>query len=355
MSVIEAALPMSLDEVTAPWLTSVLSARYPGVVVTRLVLSGQIGGTATKVRLELEYNEAGAKYGLPASAWLKGGFETHVYAHAPTYIAEARFFEEWAPKMSINIPKSYWSGVDGDRQGLVLLEDLADRGATYGRSTNPLTPDQALAVMNERGKMHARFWNDPQLATLRSYTDRFAGANHFMDKLTKPEVYGPHTETARFATAPARLKDPQVYRAVMEALYAITDQGAQTLNQGDSHLGNVFFEADGTVGILDWQAYIRASFMCDTAYFLPGALTVEDRRRHEQDLLKQYLEGLKAQGVKDVPGWDEAWLLYRKYVIHGFAWSVTTVDFHPEDVIMAYAERYGAVAEDLETLKALGV
>jgi aminoglycoside phosphotransferase (APT) family kinase protein len=141
----------------------------------------------------------------------------------------------------------------------------------------------------------------------------------------------------------------------MEALYRITDEGPQCFNQGDAHLGNVFFERDGTPGLLDWQAYIRCHGMVDATYFLIGAVTIEDRRRHERELIAHYLESLAAHGVKAPPSFDEAWLAYRSYALHGFAWTMTTGEFHPEDVIMAYAHRYGAAAGDLETLKALGI
>jgi hypothetical protein len=95
--------------------------------------------------------------------------------------------------------------------------------------------------------------------------------------------------------------------------------------------------------------------MVDVAYFLIGAIGIEDRRQHERDLIAGYLDSLKRHGVKAPPSFDQAWLDYRRFALHGFAWTMTTGEFHPEDVIQAYADRYGAAAGDLESLKALGV
>ena len=353
---VEAPLPRTLEAVTPTWLSEAIAANYPGAAVTDFRTAGEIDGTASKVRLALTYNDKGREYGLPSSVWLKGGFEGRAFGNAATFVAEAKFFADWAPLLPINIPKAYYAGIDPTgEQGLVIIEDLDLRAATYGRSTNPLTLDQAAAVLDVRAQGHAALWESPKIANLRSYADRFAGANHWIAEMTKPGVYEHWLDTPRFMHVPKELHDPHTYAAGMTALYGFSAQGAQTFNQGDSHVGNVFFEADGRAGILDWQAYIRCNGMVDIAYFLIGAITIADRGKHERDLLKGYLEALKKYGVKAPPSFDEAWLAYRRFALHGFAWTMTTPEFHPEDVIQAYAERYGAAAEELETLKALGV
>ena len=71
MKLAEAPLPRSLDRVTPAWLTEALAVNYPGTAVTGFSVAGEINGTASKVRLALEYNETGLSYGLPLSAWLK--------------------------------------------------------------------------------------------------------------------------------------------------------------------------------------------------------------------------------------------------------------------------------------------
>lgn len=352
----EAPLPRSLDQVTPAWLTEALALNHPGTVVTGFGVAGAIDGTASKVRLSLDYNEAGRAHGLPSSAWLKGGFEGRAFGNAPTFVAEARFFTDWAPHLPINMPRAYYAGVDPTgEQGLVLIEDLDLRGATYGRSTAPLTPEAAARVLDVRARVHAALWESPRIAGLRTYRDRFAGANHWVAQMTAPGVYERWLETPRFAHVPKALHDPHAYAAGMAALYDFTERGPLCFNQGDAHLGNIYFEADGTPGILDWQAYVRCNAMVDTAYFLIGAIAIDDRRRHERDLIAGYLDSLARHGVTAPPRFDAAWLDYRRFALHGFAWTMTTAEFHPEDVIQAYADRYGAAAGDLDTLAALGV
>ena len=73
----DSSLPLRIEDITADWLTTILSERYPDTVVTEVHVGTVIAGTATKVRLLLAYNDAGHRHRLPATMWLKGGFIRH--------------------------------------------------------------------------------------------------------------------------------------------------------------------------------------------------------------------------------------------------------------------------------------
>jgi Protein of unknown function (DUF1679) len=49
--------------------------------------------------------------------------------------------------------------------------------------------------------------------------------------------------------------------------------------------------------VLDWQATAAGSPLYDVASLLGGSLTVEERRAHETDILKEYAHGLRSRGV----------------------------------------------------------
>jgi aminoglycoside phosphotransferase (APT) family kinase protein len=61
---------------------------------------------------------------------------------------------------------------------------------------------------------------------------------------------------------------------------------------GDPHIGNTYLLPSGEVGFLDWQVARRGNWSLDLGYFLQGALTLEDRRRSERDLLAEYRDSL---------------------------------------------------------------
>jgi hypothetical protein len=333
-----------------------LAEAYPGTVVERVEFKDSIGGTASKVRLSLTYNDVGNASGLPSSAWLKGGFESHGFAHSASYVAEARFFGRWAKEIPINIPRSWWQAeADDGSQGLVLLEDLDDRGARYGRCTLPASLDEARRVLALLARLHGWLWDSAVLGSLRSYTDRFAAADYWLDKFLDPEHFVPLASGPRGTNAPSVLRTPDGMRSAIRAMWSFTTEHARAMCHGDCHIGNTFFEPDGAAGLLDWQAYLRGDPMLDVVYFLGGALDTDVRRQHEKELIRFYLDELAAAGVCNPPGFDQAWLSYRRYAPHGFLWVATPLVMQPEEISRTYALRYGALCADLDTLGALGV
>ena len=61
---------------------------------------------------------------------------------------------------------------------------------------------------------------------------------------------------------------------------------------------------DGEVGFLDWQMARRGNWSLDLGYFLQGALTIEDRRRSERELLEEY-RGALTLPAAEMPSAEE--------------------------------------------------
>ena len=124
----------------------------------------------------------------------------------------------------------------------------------------------------------------------------------------------------------------------------------QTLLHGDPHIGNTYLLPSGEVGFLDWQVARRGNWSLDLGYFLQGALTVEDRRRSERDLLAEYRDSLGLP-ADELPSTEEIWLRYRASVAHGLTlWLVTASagEWQRTDVSVALAQRYSFAYADLE-------
>ena len=68
---------------------------------------------------------------------------------------------------------------------------------------------------------------------------------------------------------------------------------------------------DGTCTVVDWQTLGLGPAMRDAAYFIGGALPVEERRAHEESLLRAYHDELLAQGVAGF-SWEQCWEEYRR-------------------------------------------
>ncbi|MCK9540818.1 MAG: ecdysteroid 22-kinase family protein [Novosphingobium sp.] len=346
-------LPRSPDGLTAEWLTAALQERYPGVEVTALRHGRTVGGTGTKIQLLPEYNAAGCAAGLPAALYAKGGFEWHEVAFANSYIAEAIFYADWAPRITANIPRCHYAGHD-EGQGIVLIEDLGLRPATFGGGrVEPLDVDTVAQVVRLLAAIHAATWNAPGLGTLRTLGQR-VGTN-FIDHFLAPEYYAQCLSEPRGAFIPVEFHDPARMLAGLRANWAQAETGPQSFCHGDAHMGNLFFEADGTPGLLDFQAYVRTGPLHDVSYHVVGSLAPEERRAHERELLRLYLVELARLGVSGMWDEEEAWLRFRQHTMHGLLWFATPEAMQPAAIVAAHGERFGKAARDYGLAALLGV
>jgi aminoglycoside phosphotransferase (APT) family kinase protein len=130
----------------------------------------------------------------------------------------------------------------------------------------------------------------------------------------------------------------------------------QTLLHGDPHIGNTYVLPDDDVGFLDWQMVRRGNWSLDLGYFLQGALTIDERRRNERELLDEYLSTLTLP-ADEKPSADEVLLRYRASVAHGLAIWMATLSggdaWQSPEICLALAQRYAAAFTDLETPAAI--
>jgi hypothetical protein len=351
----DSSLPLRIEDITADWLTTILSERYPDTVVTEVHVGTVIAGTATKVRLLLAYNDAGHRHRLPATMWLKGGFIRHQYTYDQSFVAEARFFTDWADGFAINIPRAYWAGWEDGVQGLVLMEDLAARNVVFGNAVRPITVDQQAQTLDLLATMHARWWQSPDLKALKNFSTVWQASDRVVMQMLEPAYFAQCMAGRRCEAIAGPYRDRDRVLAGLRAQWQKSLDIPQCFSHGDAHLGNMFFETDGTPGFLDWQAWQEGPYMHDVAYSIIGNLTVDDRRAHQHDLLAGYVAALQRHGVQKLPSHEEVWQAYRRHAMHGFMWAFTPVQMQPEDIVTAEGDRFGTAVRDLDTFGALGV
>jgi aminoglycoside phosphotransferase (APT) family kinase protein len=153
---------------------------------------------------------------------------------------------------------------------------------------------------------------------------------------------------------PAGVDDRERIARGIQALWQRDAEGTLCMTHGDAHVGNTYIDADGDPGFLDWQCIGRAPSLYDVAYFVIGALDVEDRRSTEEQLLRHYLRVLGADGGPEL-SFDEAWLDYQRYALHGFFWALTPPVMQTPARVRAMADRYTAAIADHDSLSLLGV
>lgn len=357
-------LPLQVEDITPSWLTSALARSHEGVAVESLAIDDVMYGTATKVRVRLAYNATGRELGLPESLIVKGGFVPE-YRNLNAYIYEyeAKFFKEVHPCLRANVPACFYSETESrSGQSIVILEDLRSREVEFCRVQRTLTFAQAAANLDAQARWHAQFWQSPalesdgELAWLASQDplpDGESGTYHWGQ--LKPEVFARYTQLPRGAAVPKRFHDRDWMERALLDLRAFDRIGPMTFLHGDVHLGNLYFDRDGTPGFLDWQSYRRGPWAHDVTYFLISALDIADRPRWERALLEYYLERLAFHGVNNPPSIESALDAYRRHIVYGlFFWLVNPVEWQVEVNNCAVAPRFAMAELDHEIHDLMG-
>jgi aminoglycoside phosphotransferase (APT) family kinase protein len=167
--------------------------------------------------------------------------------------------------------------------------------------------------------------------------------------------YGLDNHRGRIRDAFAEIAE--LYIARRAELQALWVEGPRTVIHGDPHLGNLF-DDHGRVGFLDWGIVSVSTPMRDVGYFLTMAMDPGERRAHERDLLRHYLEVREVLGGSPIDG-DEAWFRHRLHAAYTVPASCQVVTF-PDDITEerrafadAFLERSQSCVEDLDALGAL--
>ena len=140
-------MPETLEGITADWLTRALEIDYPGTVVTSATPGSSVRATGTKLRLLLDYNDAGHAHRLPPTMWFKSGLEPHSDHVRSSHEREGLFYSQIAPHGLINAPKGYFAEVDDRGFAGQLIEDLLARNARFGSEARPVGTDAAAQTL----------------------------------------------------------------------------------------------------------------------------------------------------------------------------------------------------------------
>src|ERR1700754_354438 len=352
MTVAELSIPQGWEEITAEWMTAALGDHSPGVEVDDVAVMLRDDGPNRRARLQLTYS-AGAG---PATVFAKAVDPEHADLVALTsgLYHEPRLFSSGVV-LPLDHPTVYTAILDEDRRDfLMIMEDVVARGAEPRDSTRPITVAQVASGVRGLARMHSRYWgerltSDPLRAWVEPFV-AFAGLEY-------APLHIAHERLGETVAAEIlALSGTDLFVDIWARYIGTLTEAPQTLLHGDPHIGNTYVLPDDTVGFLDWQMVRRGNFALDLGYFLQGALTIDDRRRSERDLIEEY-RGALSLPADEMPSADEVWLRYRASVAHGLAIWMATLSggdaWQGADICLALAQRDAAAFVDLETRTAL--
>jgi hypothetical protein len=355
-------VPISPRAITPEWLTAAMCSKTPGGAVNKIDVQLSSAGTHERHRLRVTYNEEGRKAGLPTSIFTKSmptivtrmvaGFNGHARV-------EGRFYSDVRPLLNIEAPICYYSAYDKSSfTGIHLLEDLvASKSATFCNSETDVTRSMAEDMVALLAALHGRFYgvisDNPNFRWLADYPTWFSIGAQKM----RMEYHTARALDAAASLIPHNLmqRRREIWPATLRGLEIHRTQPNVFLHS-DVHIGNWYRTGSGRMGLCDWQCPSRGHWARDFAYAVSAALTPENRRRWERELLALYLDRLAANGGETID-LDRAFNCYRQQLLHAFAmWTITLrhspflPSMQPKATTLEMLKRMAVAMDDLDAL-----
>lgn len=328
------------DEITSDWLSAALGRSGLEVAGVERIGTGQMslsfrvsfGAETVVVKLAAEDpTSRGTGVGLGA------------------YLREISFYEHLAARIGDPLPGCLLAEYDQAEGWFTLvLEEVT--GAQQGDQVAGCTPGEARLAMVELARVHA-----PVLGDLALGTSAWLNQPNPLNQALLTQLLPMFLERYADRIAPEHVP-------VLERFVASADGWEQDVRppiglvHGDYRLDNLLFTGEGCK-VVDWQTVSWGPAMRDASYFLGGGLTVEDRRAHEEELVRAYHEEVLRHGVTGFT-WAQCWEEYRRQVFHNLTMAiaasiVTQRTDRGDDMFMAVTARSCQQALDLGSLDLL--
>jgi hypothetical protein len=340
-------VPRTPADITAAWLSELLGRR-----VDELAVCDEEHGTATRARLALTGDD------VPATVFVKSTPTRpiervfhNIYGLGET---EAVFYRLVAPEIDCapGVYGAQWDARSG--RSVVVIEDLAARGVRFAEAAVACTGDEAAIVTRALAGLHRRYWESTRFGT-----DLY----RFSLRGSPSQWFGAYS-SGLMARVPHRYDDIVDADFRRDALLLHTRRGEvariwrslpQSLLHGDTHRGNLGFDDHG-VTLFDWQVTGQGPALKDLAYFAATSLGPDIRRSVERDLVRDYVDAIRAGGGPDLSE-AAAWEQYQLLVVTGYAAAAFTVVFaerlQSDDTMRAALARAVAAVRDHDSFARL--
>jgi hypothetical protein len=299
-----------VDQLTPAWFDAVLGTA--GTAAVRAVATEPVGTgqMASTVRARLDLGDGDRR--TVVVKYARRDVQSAMAGMA--YAKEVAFYTELGDRVAVRTPACLYAAIAADEPRFVLvLEDMGD--ARPGDQIAGCPVDAAEAALVNLAGLHGPTWCDADLGA-RGWLGR--------DSVLTAEFMAPVLGAAADAFAERfggelDANEAAVLDASRELLadWMFDDGDRFAVVHGDYRLDNLLFDvADpARVTAVDWQTTAAGPPGRDVAFFLGTCLDVDDRRRHERDLVAAYHRALSAYGVGGYTI-DECMADYRLGMLH---------------------------------------
>ena len=214
-----------------------------------------------------------------------------------THLRELRFYDELAPVTPARVPLSYASWYDPESARFLLIQEYIDADLSVDQIVG-LDVRRAAQVLTEVAGLHGRWWQAPQLGDIDWIAPLDSAARrHNLGTITSQgwgllcDLIGDELSA----------EERCIGRNLAERLDNLLVEMAKlpsTLIHSDLRADNLLFPKSREAAVIvDWQGVGIGPPGWDLAYFMSQSLSVEVRRRHEDQLIDHYLSTLAEHGA----------------------------------------------------------
>ena len=353
-------LPNHPDGLSVELLDRIVSEWNPGSSVTGVELVEAKGlaqqvSTAGRARLRLTYGPGSAD--LPREVVVKMVIDQPGVDSA-LYETEVQIYRDVLPGLDIPQIKCLGAAYEGASERFVLLlEDLTAKQPFFPLSIyTPLTPERVAGQLSHLAKLHARYWNSPDLETMSGWLGTLLVGRQFdfLEAITVPAITQMMTESTYRADLVARTgwTPEQLWNGV-KSTHAYHDRiMPRTLVHGDTGAHNTYHLPGGEFGFYDWQLSAAGCWAHDVHYNIIESLSIADRKANERALIQHYIDELARNGVSDAPDIDTAMQAYGRAIVWGFTvgWLLCPERNYDMKIIITNLERLYSAMCDNDTL-----
>ncbi|RGP78704.1 aminoglycoside phosphotransferase [Fusarium longipes] len=313
-----------------------------------------LDATAGKLFFKIKYLDQSEETDRPKYICVKGCFSPVILAVEDytdflisAYRSEAHFFDIVAPKLDhISLPHVWWAAA-GEGQEILVMKGLNHACFTFGNPQEVWPIKRLKSGVEQLAGLHASTWGYSEV----KYPWIVPTYEAMMMSLTK--IWDAQILGADRPPCPDIIKDSRKRTvAAPRKHFATKNPKFMSLIHGDPHTVNTYLDKAGNPRFLDWQTFHIGSPFHDLAYFIVGALLVEDRRAHKITIVEHHLEALAQFGGPSFSIKDEDVIKeYSKSMMSGMGWILTPYALKPKEYVFAMCERYGAATVDHKVIE----
>jgi len=340
-------IPDSVEEVLDPkWLTAALAPVSGNSPVISVELNEVVKAMAAKVRIRVRFaNEPNRTHYFCVKGFLDTDQDRQ--SSGESAAREALVYNEIAPKITMRTPSCPSAVMDDTGRGILIMEDLIEKGATFCDTHTPFTVEQVQATLDQLARLHA----GSHLLERNTWIPRDFGwlvnNNLFPQEWMQGLMHDGRGNGLSEETLDAGYLISSVRTLAQRSM-----EGQQTILHGDAHIANVYMTDEGP-GFADWQLVVAGNWAVDIAYHINCVLPVEVAEKHERDLVNFYLDALGEHGGTPIKP-DQAWDEYCCATPYGYLLWAITVRVEQSKTIANF-QRLGAAVSRSDAYRRLGV